>query len=195
MRHVLDKRIRLVLARLELTQSYGGTQNLNASGAKGKPTGGDRPGGWRAYQAPDGSEFEPPHLAYRWAYEECTSNEEREGVCEAAEAALKALTEPRKVEAKGESLEQLQARVLKDGRGWSVKDAALGFRVTESFIRKTRAEHGRHIETGDPIVAPSLAVMVEKGWPVRRVAEVMGWSVMTAHRRIAKFKESPANDG
>jgi hypothetical protein len=189
LKHVLDKRIRLCLARLELL-SYGAVANLNASGGKAKPTGGDKPGGWRGFE--DVDEREVPHLRFRQAYEACETNPEREGVCEAAEATLKALTEPRRVEAKGESLEALKARILKDGQGWSVKDSAIHFRVTETFIRKTRAEGGRHIETGDPIKALTVEQMVVKGWSVRQVAAYTGWSVMTAQRRMAKAKESAA---
>lgn len=188
MRHVLDRRIRLVLARLELL-SYGAVASMDSSGGKGKPTGGDKPKGWRAYR--DDDELEVPHIRFRVEYERAVDNVAREGVCEAAEAALKALTEPRKAQAKGETLAQLQARILKDGQGWSVKDAALGFRVTETFVRKVRAEGLRRLDDGRPLPSSSmsLAEMVEKGWAVRRVAEVMGWSVMTAQRRMAKERE------
>lgn len=75
MRHVLDKRMRLVLARMEVFLSYGTTQAFDKSGSRVKATGGDRPAG----------DSHPVHELYRAMYNRCDRNSERQRVIDEAE--------------------------------------------------------------------------------------------------------------
>lgn len=92
MRHVLDQRMRLVLARMEVFLSYGTTQAFDKSGSRGKPSGGDRPAGDSA----------PVHEFYAAMYNRCSTNAERENVILEAEQEFEKLKQqkpPENIEA------------------------------------------------------------------------------------------------
>lgn len=167
-----------VLAELEML-SHGGTTNYAPSGAAFDAS------------APPG-ERGPPHIYWRDEME-AASPERCERLLEQAREELKAwrkrATPPPRIETEHE----LEARVIREGRGWTVEQIAFHCRCTERFVRRARQRAGVNPVTGEGIVLPDemdrrekAIKLADKGMTERQIAMITGLSKSTIRRVIGK---------
>jgi hypothetical protein len=112
---------------------------------------------------------------------------------EAARSALEAYVAPKHPKVKGESEEELAARVAEEGEGLSLKEAALKFRATESFCRRARVAQSREGEFGKPYRVPEavsrderVLFLLDKNVSVRAVAAQIGMHAKQVQRIKAR---------
>lgn len=169
--------VRLLLADLELL-SHGSTASWNPAGG---------PGNERA-ALPFG-ESDPPHLSLRVKYLEATTDERRRQVVKMMHEAIRefrgfGVDRSRVV---GETTEQQDARICREGEGFSAQEVARRFNCTPTRVRRVRLADGRDVdlgrkpasaeaeanaETGDP--AAEAARMRANGMTVRQIAFALG---------------------
>src|ERR1017187_6927973 len=109
----VETRMRQVLADMEVWLSYGATQNW-------QPTRGGDAGG-----LPQDPRAE--HLYWRGRYEHAIN---KTRIVELATESLEAMRKQKRVQIVPETEVQLEARVIKDGVGWTVSDIANHCRCT-----------------------------------------------------------------
>lgn len=163
--------MRQVLAELELT-SNGVTSRLDGSG-----------GGVLGSRPPVTGDWDPPHLRFRRMWEEARTDDERARVLAEARRELHDLTRP-KPRPRGETEAERDARLL-EHEGWSAKEVALAFRMTESQVRKVRLGHGRDPEWGQ--VEPLLPMPAGTREERRERARLLRDKYRLSSRRIAEI--------
>lgn len=104
----------------------------------------------------DGSSDLPMHAYWRARYERAVGNYQREQVYNAARAELEAFRKRPKITVIMETEEELEARIVKEGQGWTVEQVAIHCRCTTTFARKARLKAGVSVTTGN---APKEVVL------------------------------------
>jgi hypothetical protein len=171
----MNREVRQVLAELELV-SHGKCQSFNASG---------RPA--EGHARPFGDPY-PEFIVFRERFD-------REGysdrLLQEARDTLATLKR-QAVKQDGETLEDLEGRIVEGDRGVIVEGAtpqevADWAKVTVRFVMQARERQGYDPMTGRPMLI-SFDVLVQRGLSVRQIARVTGMSRMTAHRRMQQVK-------
>jgi hypothetical protein len=167
----LAQQMRSILAQMELLP-HGTITNYS-------PTG----GGGGADTKPPTGESRPPHEHWRERWERAVfddmEEEQREAttitrhrrrVIDNAQKELDSLRKRPEIKVQGETEEELEKRIIRDGEGEPVDRVALAMRCTPTFVRKARLKAGRSVVTGNaPKDAPlDTEDQVEK---VRRLKE------------------------
>ena len=151
----LGRAMRDVLARLELV-SAGTTASWGAAGSGGEQT-----------RGPVSGDANPPHLYFREDYERAhhddLEHEARDGgpthrsrrrVLTAARDELERLTgrgAAARERPAGESAADLAQRIVDEGAGYTVAEAAVRFRCGPRNVVKAREAGNRAVDTGDPL--------------------------------------------
>ena len=75
----------------------------------------------------------------------------------------------------GESFEDLKARIVHEGQGWTPQEVALAMRVTPTLVRNVRTEAERDPEYGRPdgSLAHGLSLL-RSGCSLRQAAQITG---------------------
>ena len=126
-------------------------------------------------------ESQPPHEYWRGRYE-VASLCEREKVLAEAQVELEAWRRRPVLEIVGESPEQYELRIIKEGEGWAAEEVARAFNCLPKQIRKIRLKHSRSGVTGmleasntpasdDAARAKQLA---ENGFTERQMRMILG---------------------
>lgn len=137
--------MRDVLAKLEAV-SYGTTQGFEPIASKGGF--GDRDGGTGH---PPGGSLKPAHEMYANAWNEATTDEQRQAVFDEARSELDRTTRrtvPESFTEKPELPHERVARLLKLGEGIPLNEAAYRLRCSPSELRDVRNTAGRDAQTG-----------------------------------------------
>jgi hypothetical protein len=147
----LEGRMQQVLVDMIVWISHGSTANWSATGA----------GGVASSKPPTGDSHPPQaYWLERWERavkrdieatrrEGATIDRQRRAVLDAATEALdRWCKSPAPAKDVGETEAELAARVVRDGRGWSLEQVAMHCRCTVSFARKARLKAGANAETG-----------------------------------------------
>lgn len=153
----LKREMRQVLAELELT-SNGVTSAPRLTVAAVAPRAGDRvPSSTPSFEssAPVSGDAYPPHLHYRWMWNQAETNDDRRHALDQARAKLRQLRiSPPPGE--GESIDDRNRRMLDDHEDFAAKDVAIAMRMSETEVRKVRMANGRDPELGTPTIAHKL---------------------------------------
>lgn len=169
---IIPQPIRLLLAELELI-SHGSTQSWNSAGGSHSESTAVLPYG----------ESAPPHLVLRDLYIAQTTDHGRRTIVTRMRTALR--------EARGrvdrshvvyETREQEDARIVKQGEGFTDHEVAFRFNCTPSRVRRARLAAGVNPETGKPALPAHEAAdqrteaqrMKADGMSVRQIAMVLG---------------------
>lgn len=174
----LRHQMREVLAQLELV-SHGTITNYNPSG-----------GGGESEQALPAGGSGAEHLKWRRLFERATSDKERRTLIDQAWQELEQLRgRVERPVPTGETLEQRNSRIVKDGEGYTVREVAIAFRCGEREVRKARTAAGREPERGLEPESPDRARIVELAAQGRTVASLViqfGLSRSTIERYLGK---------
>jgi hypothetical protein len=196
----LDQRMRDILAQLELI-SHGSTANWS-------PTGRSRSG---SHGRPPGDE-RPPHIYWRERWERAVRDDEewtieamltnceevvthRRKVITSAQTELDSLRKRPEVKVQGETGEELEKRIVRDGEGEPVDRVALAMRCTPTFVRKARLKAGRSVVTGkapkDAVVEAAdqhdrARTLAEDGHTERQIAWLTGLPKTTLRRILGR---------
>lgn len=191
----LDQQIRSILANLELL-AHGTITNYSPTGGGGVPDS----------KQPSG-ELKPPHEHWRrrWLLavecdeeteqrEATTITTQRRDVIAKAQADLDSYRKRAEGEIVGETEEELEARIVRIGKGWSVNDVAQHCRCNPKFVRKARKKAGVNEHDGKGVVVDMVTrdervdkarAMRARGLPLRAIAMHLGCDVATVHRDLA----------
>lgn len=180
--------VRVLLAELELL-SHGQTQRIDPAPA----------GGGEGRILPPG-ELSPPHVELAVRYAGCRSDRSRAvvvGEMRAVLASWRGLSVDRS-KVREESFDELAARIVGQGVGLLVPEAALIFRCTPTFVRRSRLAADRDSELGKPVGAArppdpqeradraEVRRLREVGLSVRAIALSTGVARSTVQRWIAE---------
>lgn len=176
---VIPTTVRLLLAELELI-SHGSTQSWNsAGGAHGDSTA----------VLPFG-ESNPPHIYLRDLYLTQTTDRGRNSVVGKMRAALKAARgHIDRSHVIGETREDEDARIIKQGAGFTPDEVANRFHCTPTRVRRVRLAAGRRPDTGASIHAQPVAEdariealrMKGQGMTERQIAMALKQPKSTVH--------------
>lgn len=184
-----DRRMKAVLVQLELL-TYGATYQYAGATARQKPLGGDMPAKqWGA--AAD--EAEPLHLHWRARYVLAAPGEREQVIVDAQDAAIRARRGPLDVP-EGETAEQWERRMIKDGEGADADHVALAFNCLPRMVRKIRSRWKREPEYGRimvPVDAGERRALVEQlvnveGVSMRATAMRLGVNYSTVLRDLGR---------
>lgn len=165
---------RPILARMELL-SHGTVQRVG--GRRGSDSYGTPPG-----------EGNPLHDVWREAIAKTTDVEAARLAVQGAADALDAAVRRRFVAHRTETLDELCARIITDGRGISDRDCAVAMRCTTTLVRRSRLEAGCHPDTGEALPAAAgdaltwARELAAAGLPVRQIERLTGVSKSRVHR-------------
>lgn len=145
----LDRQMRSILAQLEMV-AHGTVTNYSPTGT-----------GNGADTKPPTGELRPPHEHWKRRWDLAVERDEetelrgattiikhRKDVIEKAQADLDSYRKRTEGVVVGETEQELEARVVREGEGWSVEQVAQHCRCTVTFARKARLKAGVSVETG-----------------------------------------------
>jgi uncharacterized protein YhdP len=127
-------------------------------------------------------EGQPPLDYWLDLLDRCATVEDGEIVLDRARAELESWRRRPEPPPAGESLDDLKARILREGQGWTPKEVALAMRVTPTLVRNVRTEAERDPEYGRPdgSLAHGLALL-DAGCSIRQAAQITGIPKSTLH--------------
>jgi hypothetical protein len=146
----LDRQMRAVLAQLE-TCSHVSAAPWGPTGrspSSDEPQGGGRPPGdiGHTYYA---REYGPPFHAASTRHPGAPDDAQRARIIDRARGELEHLRGQAELDRpEPESLEQLRARIVKQGEGWTVEKVALAMRCGERLVLEARKAAGREPDYG-----------------------------------------------
>lgn len=132
-------------------------------------------------------EAEPPFERWLDLLCRCETFEVFRGVWSEAVDELSAWKRRPDAPPQGETLAQMQSRIIDEGEGWEVRDVALVFRCTPTLVRRTRIERERNPDTGR--IEGSLQHakdLLARGLSLRQVAVLTGIPKSTLHDAALK---------
>ena len=145
----LDQQIRSILAQMEML-AHGTITNYSPTGGGGVPD-----------SKPPTGDGKPPHEHWRKRWERAvyddleeehreatTITRHRQRVIEKAQADLDGYRKRAEGKIIGETEGELEARIVREGEGWTVEQVAQHCRCTPTFARKARLKAGRSVVTG-----------------------------------------------
>ncbi len=148
---------RQTMANMEVWLQYGSTTNYETEPSHGGDVSSGRPSG----------DENPPHLFWQERWKEAGN---RRKVWEEAWEELLSLSQRKVVEYKEETRAERDARILKEGEGWSVKDIEYHFKLPARTIRAIRTQAGMTPETGMPTSVSRMKKEMDKPEWVRELA-------------------------
>ena len=162
----------------------GGTLSYNSTGAGGVPS--SREPRWE----------DNPAEYWRDQWEKAVGTPCKLAVYEQAKAQLNAMKRRPITNHEPETGEEFEARILREGRGWSPNDCAVHFRTTPTFIHRLRVRHGVRVADGTPeapVVMPlpkndraaRAKLLRAEGRTMRQIAMLLKCDPMTVHRDLA----------
>ncbi len=176
----IEAEYRQLLLQMECWCSYGTTMNFSSS--RGGDSSSDRPAG----------ESWPLHLEWASRWNKATS---KGIVLIQAREAFERRQKQLRIEVVPETQAELEARIIKDGEGWSVRDIAQSCRCTEKMVRKARERANVSADTGKPIVkrkpeAPErlseALAMRKRGLTLKQIGAILHCDAATVQRDLAK---------
>lgn len=136
-----------------------------------------------------------PHIQYREEWDRAITLDEEQRVYSAAKKELEAWTRRQSTAiVAGETQDQLEKRIAKEGEGWTVEEVAQHCRVTPTFVRRARLKDGRDVRTGvkpedvkSVFEAEDRALdLAAKGYTERQIAMLTKLSKTTVRRVCGK---------
>lgn len=130
-------RMRQILAKLEVT-SNGPIGSYQPVGSKG------------AFQSrePTSGDSSPPHIRWAHAFNQCETDRERDRVIRDATAELETLTCRPVSVVEGETVEERDRRVLKEGKEFTAREVANTFRINVKDVWRIRQQAGLDKDLG-----------------------------------------------
>jgi hypothetical protein len=134
-----------------------------------------------------------PELELARAFDCAVNDQQRERVLGRATETLDRIRRSRADASAGETLEERNARIVRDGEGVPARDVAIWARCGIRDVHKARDAAGRDLELGRPLRngelraadrRVELARLVGEGMSVRNAARSLGCSESTARRDL-----------
>lgn len=192
----LAQQMRSILAQLELLPHGSVTSYSSTGGGNGADT------------KPPTGESRPPHDHWkrRWDLaverdeevelrEATTITTHRKRVIEKAQEDLESYRKRAEGIVVGETEQELEARIVREGDGWSVEQVAQHCRCTVTFARKARLKDGVSVSTGkrpdglkidSSDQAERARGYAENGYTERGIAMLTGLSKSTIRRVLGR---------
>lgn len=160
-----DRRMRSVLIAMQCL-TYGATTNWNPSHGRQKPTGGNRPPG----------DSRPLHEHWQHTYGLAAPADREQVITDATDALIEARVRTAPIP-QGETRQQWEERLIRDGEGWPARDVAVRFLTATREVTKLRIRYERDPHTGKPLErTASVGELLARGLTPTQVAMITGWS-------------------
>jgi hypothetical protein len=191
----LDRQMRAVLAQLETCSHVPAPSSSGGGSSSDEHPGGRRPPGdlghtyWARWYGPPFHERSSAHPGAR-------DDDNRVQIINAARQELEHLRgHAVRERTQSESLDQLRARIVKQGEGWTVEEVARAMRCGERLVIEARKQAGREPTFGRRVERPSEALarderrrraeeMREKGMSYRAIGSLLGVDGETIRRDL-----------
>lgn len=175
-----DRRMRSVLIAMQCLM-YGSTAQWNKSGGHQKPTGGNRPPG----------DSKPLHHVWQITYVMAVGADAREQViADATDALVEARVRTAPIP-QGETRQEWEERLIKDGEGWPAREVAVRFLTATREVTKLRMRYERDPHVGKPLEQQaSVAEMIARGLSARQIAFITGKKPSSIQYHVTKSKRA-----
>lgn len=174
-----DRRMRSVLIAMQCLM-YGSTAQWNKSGGHQKPTGGNRPPG----------ESQPLHMIWQHAYVLAAPQDREQVIADATDALVEARVRTAPVP-QGETREQWEERLIKDGDGWPAREVAVRFLTATREVTKLRMRYERDPHMGRPLERQAtIPELIAKGLSARQIAFITGKKPSSIQYHVTKAKRA-----
>ena len=180
---LIEHQCRQVIAELELL-AHGKTATIDGSGGHSDEPMGCPPG-----------ERSPPHDYWRGVLGRALGDDHAlTKVLEGATRELESWRPSPREATPGETTDQFEQRLVKEGEGWAVQDVANHMKTTPKIVRRVRREAGVDEVTGLPVVrlilpsperAAKAKAMRAENLTYRQIAAKLGCGVETVRRDLA----------
>ena len=174
-----DRRMNAVLVPMQCLM-YGSAMKWESSFSSGKPTGGDCPSG----------ESRPLHTEWQQRYVLAAPENREQVIADATDALVRYRCGPRP-EGEGQTREEWEIRLIRDGVGWDASDVAPKFNTGAREVVKVRLKYKRDPSTGQPVEGITAAQLAQEGLSARQIMVVLpGTKAATAQYHVNKFKQA-----
>jgi hypothetical protein len=175
-----DRRMRSVLIAMQCL-SYGSTTSWQSNTGHQKPTGGNRPPG----------DSQPLHQHWQIVYVMADGLDAREQVIsDATDALIEARVRTTPVP-QGETREQWEERLIKDGDGWPAREVAVRFLTATREVTKIRMRYERDPHMGRPLEQQaSVPELIARGLSARQIAFITGKKPSSIQYHVTKAKRA-----
>jgi len=175
-----DRRMRNVLIAMQCLM-YGSTTSWQANTGHQKPTGGNRPPG----------DSQPLHTTWQIVYVMAVGFDAREQViADATDALVEARVRTTPIP-QGETPQEWEERLIKDGEGWPAREVAVRFLTATRTVTKLRMRYERDPHMGKPLEQQaSVTELVARGLSARQIAFITGKKPSTVQYHVTKAKRA-----
>jgi hypothetical protein len=174
-----DRRMRSVLIAMQCLM-YGAAMNWQPSVSSGKRTGGDCPPG----------ESQPLHMIWQHAYVLAAPQDRETVIAQATDALIEARVRTAPIP-QGESRQEWEERLIKDGEGWPAREVAVRFLTATREVTKLRIRYERDPHMGKALEQQaSIPEMIARGLSARQIAFVTGKKPSTIQYHVNKHKQA-----
>lgn len=178
----IDQTNRMSQVRAELSLlSYASAAQIGAAQCRQKPSGGNRPPG----------DPNPLHLLYWERFVMASTFERREDIiAKATDALIEARVRTTPVPV-GESDEERDERIVREGEGFEPRMVAVSFKTGATHVVRLRLKNFRDPTTGYRLpVMPTAKELALRGLSARQIAVVLGCKPSTAQYHVTQAKRA-----
>lgn len=142
----LESKMRRVLFEMRWLLPWGATACYDSKGGHAPP----------GSQPPASIDGELPHEEWLRKWNAAILTREKQRVYDGALEELEGWRHRPVVEAHEETAVEFEARLVRDGDGWSIQDVANHFNCTPTMVRRVRLKAGVNLTSGEPAITPAL---------------------------------------
>lgn len=173
------RRMRVVIVDMLLLM-YGNAMKWDSSFSSGKPTGGECPPG----------ESRPLHTQWQQRFVMAAPADREQVIADATDALIRARVRTDPVP-EGETPEQWEERLIKDGEGADPRWVATQFNTSTKLVVRLRVKYERAPHDGRPLeVQSSPRELAVRGLTARQIALVLKCSASSAQYHVNKAKRA-----
>jgi hypothetical protein len=175
-----DRRMRTVLVSMQCLM-YGSTTSWQANTGHQKPTGGNRPPG----------DSKPLHQTWQITYVMAIGADAREQViADATDALVEARVRTAPIP-QGETRQEWEERLVKDGQGWPAREVAVRFLTATREVTKLRIRYERDPHMGNPLEQQAtIPELIARGLSARQIAFITGKKPSSVQYHVTKAKRA-----
>lgn len=174
-----DRRMRSVLIAMQCLM-YGSTTNWQSNTGHQKPTGGNRPPG----------DSKPLHQTWQHTYVLAAPENREQVIADATDALIEARVRTTPVP-QGETRQEWEERLVKDGEGWPAREVAVRFLTATREVTKLRIRYERDPHMGNPLEhQATVAEMIARGLSARQIAFITGKKPSSIQYHVTKAKKA-----
>ena len=170
----LEHKMQQVLFEMRWLLPWGATASYNSDGGHAPP--GSKP--------PGRLDGEMPHEHWQRKWNQAILTVHKQRVYDEASSELEQWRRRPEVKVSEETTLELEARMVREGDGWSVQDVANHFNCTPTFVRRVRVKAGVNLTSGAPAIIKPMKTgddesiraheLADQGLSERQIRMILG---------------------